>query len=667
MENASNVSTVTLELLRHGPRHNQLLSPLTQYLAVCGRYDPVTIHMPYEHQQMLLRLRALRYLDSDTTREIQLDEVMRDMGAIFGEIAPLMAGTVREARGRRHLIHLRFVYSAAELALLPFELAEAPNGFPGTGQPLLLQSDTPVCLTRETRRTKPDSVEWGRSPHIVFAFAQPELSTVPFKQHLRVLWEALSPWVSVFPSADPTRTVDEQTLKAYRREAIKERLTIVPQASLSAIQEACREKNPTAVHILAHGIQHERGGSRRFGLALHDAARSGKKDIVDERRLAEAFRPQQHPYKEGLASPTLVSLATCDSGGQGDVTGVGASLAHALHEVGIPLVVASQFPLTKAGSVYMAAQLYRHVLWGEDPRWVLSDVRRDLMTRTAENHDWASMTVYASFPESFEREVEEARFTRARESIEVALNDADRLTVFAGAGGVSGSEELLAKLRAKILDAKERLMELPDGEAETQGLLATTNKREAQILHVVYEQDGEPNDEVDTLLGWARRHYERAYLADSGSSWPYVQKLSLDAYLQVRRFEREKGAGEVQIPKISPQLWEIAKFCADEELKRPEPRNVAWGLGSLCELFILSPLLDGKPPLVEGKNLKESRARELAGIYAWRLVNEHQECKREIYSTYRQIRRYTEWFGIEKVAPLAEHALEQFPKDLVWG
>ena len=38
--------TITLELLRHGPTHNQLLSPLTQYLALCQNHSAVTVRVP---------------------------------------------------------------------------------------------------------------------------------------------------------------------------------------------------------------------------------------------------------------------------------------------------------------------------------------------------------------------------------------------------------------------------------------------------------------------------------------------------------------------------------------------------------------------------------------------------------------------------------------------
>jgi hypothetical protein len=45
--------TITLELLRHGPSNNQLLSPLTQYLALCENHSAVTVRIPFMHNQFL--------------------------------------------------------------------------------------------------------------------------------------------------------------------------------------------------------------------------------------------------------------------------------------------------------------------------------------------------------------------------------------------------------------------------------------------------------------------------------------------------------------------------------------------------------------------------------------------------------------------------------------
>ena len=64
--------TITLELVRHGPAHNQLLSPLTQYLALCENHPAVTLQLPVKHNQMLYRLSALAYRMGKEPREFQL-------------------------------------------------------------------------------------------------------------------------------------------------------------------------------------------------------------------------------------------------------------------------------------------------------------------------------------------------------------------------------------------------------------------------------------------------------------------------------------------------------------------------------------------------------------------------------------------------------------------
>jgi hypothetical protein len=66
--------TVTLELLRHGPAHNQLLSPLTPYLALCGNHDAETVHVGFEHVQMVRRMRGLRYQDGRAAQGAAIEE-----------------------------------------------------------------------------------------------------------------------------------------------------------------------------------------------------------------------------------------------------------------------------------------------------------------------------------------------------------------------------------------------------------------------------------------------------------------------------------------------------------------------------------------------------------------------------------------------------------------
>src|SRR5437660_6333534 len=132
--------TITLELLRHGPAHNQLLSPLTPYLALCENHGAVTLHVPFEHNQFLHRLDALGYKHSEQSRLFQLNDTAAVMGAILGMVPGLTAEANKRDAGDEQLTHLRLIISSSELALLPFELALSPPGFPGAGQQLLLQS-----------------------------------------------------------------------------------------------------------------------------------------------------------------------------------------------------------------------------------------------------------------------------------------------------------------------------------------------------------------------------------------------------------------------------------------------------------------------------------------------------------------------------------------------
>lgn len=81
-------------------------------------------------------------------------------------------------------------------------------------------------------------------------------------------------------------------------------------------------------------------------------------------------------------------------------------MAHDLHANGIPWVLASQFPLTREGSVKATKYLYPHLLRGDDPRQVLYELRRHLATASATNHDWASLVTYASLPPDFDETVE---------------------------------------------------------------------------------------------------------------------------------------------------------------------------------------------------------------------------------------------------------------------
>ena len=121
--------TVTVEFLRAGPPHNQLLSPLTQYLAVCGDAGAGIVTVPYEHAAFERRLRncATRQAMS-AIGLVMLHEIGVDMGKILGSVPGLPGALMGDPNKSATLVHLRLTLSASELAHLPFELAKAPVG-----------------------------------------------------------------------------------------------------------------------------------------------------------------------------------------------------------------------------------------------------------------------------------------------------------------------------------------------------------------------------------------------------------------------------------------------------------------------------------------------------------------------------------------------------------
>ena len=205
---------------------------------------------------------------------------------------------------------------------------------------------------------------------------------------------------------------------------------LLPNASVESLTDACASGSFTHVHLLAHGVQYEKGDDHRFGIALHKAGSPTGVDVVDGERLACALRTHVEQGGGELSRPTVVTLASCDAGNVGSVVAAGASIAHELHLGGIPLVVASQFPLSITGSIHMVQTLYDGLLWGKDPRLVIDDLRRTLKVQVPKTHDWASIVAYATFPDDLEKQLSRVRIEQADRSMNAALNHADRATSY---------------------------------------------------------------------------------------------------------------------------------------------------------------------------------------------------------------------------------------------
>jgi len=582
-----NIQHIALELVRPGPAHNQLLSPLTPYVALCGGDSPVSVHLPFEHQQLLTRIQRLRYeLETGPASETQiaqrqaeLAEMGRMLGDVLGGIPALLAELSRIRSEGGKLVHLRLSLSASELGMVPFEMALSPPGFPGSGSPLFLQSHTPVTVTREIRRGRLLPLHWDRRPKILLAFASPAgLAPVPAEAHLKAIREAIDPWVKIKDSAQ------------QRVEELKELLTVLPDATLQDIRNQCMLERYTHVHILAHGAPFTTAGDRRYGIVLCRQNDKTQWDVVDGESLAIALTSKSAAGATQF-TPTVVSLATCDSGNVSTVVTPGGSVAHELHTAGIPWVVASQFPLWMRASTLVVHDLFRGLMEGEDPRWVFYSLRRRLRTDCPATHDWASIVTYATLPPDFEDQVEQFRDRQTRAKIEVSLNRLDDL-VKGNSQAEGAVPELSKTLRATL--ARWRSESPPDPAKRLNpvaalrlGMSGACEKR----LGIAYRSINErhpgdtPYEKADLEAYQASRdYYRQAIEADASSTWPITQYLCMNAIPGIRT-----EPGRMPLGITPDDWWFIAVRMARSEV---ETQRGAFALTDMVELSILGSYYD---------------------------------------------------------------------------
>ena len=644
---------VKLEFVRPGPPYNQLLSPLTPYMALCGEGSPITFHINIEHHQLLSRLERLRYVTTDTRsgvavpnriREATVAEIGEDVARILGEVRSLLGEEWRafsDGEGEPDsadspLIHLRLVLSGSELSLLPFEMAIAPQAFPGEGLEWTLQLNMPVVPTREIRRTRMAPVPWDQpiEPRILLVSAAPEALEVPLALHVQALRAALEPWIR-WPERkrrDDNASQGEADVNAQRLECVKERLRILPNASIEEIYEACSKEQFTHVHILAHGDHADVGGEKRYGLALCLKGNRRKKVVVSGKRLASALQAEGEDGAR-RSKPLLVSLATCDSGNPGSILIPGGSIAHDLHTAGIPWVFASQFPLTKAGSVRMAEALYPRLLRGDDPRLILYEVRRQLFMHAERDHDWASLVAYSTVSSGFEYQVMTFFERQMRRAITISLNRADHA-------------ETESEMSAALDESRKRLelwrARLPQGEgskararrAECYGMHGSTWKR-IGLLHSRKKQKEEGRKALENSLVWYRKAMAQWAMDEDKYHWVATQALSLTAVLR-------------QPPE--PESFLICRHLAQCDLSGSAGTRKAWAHGTMAELEMLA--IYHTPDQVV-RNVKKNVREHCQAI-----VDLMGEGSFEVDSTRRQFQRYLTDWGREEWQAIAKAAVD---------
>lgn len=656
--------TVTLELLRHGPSNNQLLSPLTPYLALSGNYDAETVHVGFEHVQMLRRMRGLRYQEGRAAEVSAVEEASAEVSRLLAGIRSLTAEISSVPRHSSDVIHLRLVLSAAELSLLPFELVRSPAGFPGHGQWLSLQTAAPIALTREVRRMGGATIRWPDRPRILVAAAEPPgVASVPLRAHLLAIRGALDPWLYTGSARE-----------------LGNHVTVIPRATLAAVRDECARAAGTGraythVHVLAHGVPDEAAVDdvHGFGLAFHADGAPGRMDIVSGTRLAAALRCHPSgPIGGDLSGPAVVTVASCDSANVGSVLAAGASIAHQLHEAGVPLVLASQFPLSVRGSVVMAEAVYTRLLRGEDPRVLVHDLRQTLHVACPDTHDWASVVAYAALPPDIDAQVKRARGRRALSAVNTAITRRDYVERIGRAKGRDAIDDLsdeMAWLRS-TLPADDDAVE-PGEHARMLGVLAAASKRVAQVhctgplwpilapaaapAPALLDEggageavamlraapapakdagDATAQAEARRLMEDARRCYLELFRRGSGEAWPVVQYLAATAALfPVDRDQNARDRADAQ--RSFEGYWTTAHTLAEDNLQSRRGREAVWAHSALVELYVLARLL---PESHWARREAEARAHQHLDA----VLRSPDDLDR--YSLRRQLLRYADWW-----------------------
>ncbi|HKI00724.1 MAG TPA: CHAT domain-containing protein [Thermoanaerobaculia bacterium] len=621
MSEEAQIRLVSVEFLRPGPPHNQLLSPLTQYLAVCGDAGAGVVTVPYEHGRFERLLKELRYEGDPEDRQALLHDLGTDMGKLLGGVPGLPGALTNDLSRPGTLVHLRLTLSASELALLPFELAKVPVTASVSGQSwLALQTRPPVCVTRNIRTVSPEGVLWPERPRILFIAGDPE--NVPYKDHRGVLKQAIRRFR--YPDRDDKKSDSERG-----REQYGDLLTILIHPTLADVFQECQDHRYTHIHILTHGDETSPGV---YGLVLRGP--DGAPDVVSGDRFRAAITTVGH-------RPSVVTVASCDSANVGSVVIPGASFAHELHQAGIPLVIAAQFPLSIEGSIPLTARLYDGLLWGEHPLVLLQKARAELHARyTANWHDWASLVVYEALPHVLADQLDALKYFQTKRAMNSALERIDN--------AIKPDNQVVISL--KDLDqaveyALERLPLKGQYGVECVGLRASSRKRVAQAAFTLPEGPDTPLRDPYDLLEEARLDYDRAVRGLMVNDSRILQRLATLHWVLVQVASLSMVLGK----NCDEGSWEAAKLSADRYRDHSDPEQRAWAHASLAELWLIRL----------GETSLDEAAREKLHQHA---VHHAEELGRfypgddefPVKSTRRQFERYVHWWG----HPDFEKALE---------
>lgn len=595
-----------VEYLRFDNPRKGLLIADKPYLRMSGGEPVAEVRAPYDQLDLLRKLSRLRY-DKNVPEEENDDlirEISRQIAGFF--VDPGQLGDVP--------LQIDLVLNANELGLLPFELL-----LDNAGGPVFASRERPVVLTRRIRQDFIAQKEhWPTMPRVLFAYANPaygHFPEVPWREHRDALAWALRPWTGGNAS-DPGHSGV---------------LAELPDASFESLSETIREANSgstgkaprpyTHVHLLAHGALLPDPlipNNPEYAVALCSA----DSQPTRFQQITALLRDLEH-------KPFVVSYMICDSANNFNPLREERNIAQVTHEVGVPIVIGSQLPLTFSGSCQIVEGLYGGLLNGRDVRSVLHEVRCRLFEKKDTGHDWLSLVSYVRLPEGYEDYLEESLLARELASLRTIGRRADVL-LENPASTHDEYDEVIYTLRERIGVLEQQMnrigvLKIRQGVfEENAGLLGSAWKRLAELLfqrnRTGGEQGGASLRQQREALETARDWYKKAADYNLSHHWSGVQFLSLQTVL----------SGELK----EVHYWHAALQAAINDAAR---ENEIWAYGSLAELHLLDPGADPDSSLkkaAESLRTLTVRARAAGDDFP-------------VESTRKQLLRYIRWWTPE--------------------
>lgn len=578
--------SLLVEILRFGGETG-VIRRGDQYLIVAGAGATRKHDIEIELDDVLECVDDLRYVDR-RPNDAATDKVRVEVTRMLGIVPP--------ERPRQ----IDLVVNFRELATLPFELVAGPDG-----KALLVDRNPPTVLTRRVRGAfREHTPRWPARPNILLV-ASDAGGAIPLDEHKSALRRAVLPWIEPLAAyAEPVPHEDKLFSKADGQ-------------PLAEVARLCRDADPafTHVHVLAHGCSLGEGYRSQWGLAFSDG--EGGTECVSAECLADALTG-------GRELPTVVTITACDSGNLGSPAIAVSSPAHAIHTAGVPVVLASQFPMTASGSVGLVEEFYSKVFAGDDVRDALVSTRQMLYERREQTwHDWLSLVAYVQLPEGYQDRLLDVRLATDLAALRSAQAWADHLVEHDAPPTVYG--QVASRIRQRITSLATRADQArtegrKDMLRESRGLLASAHKRLAELLFWQSRSAPAAGAQSREALEKAERWYTVAYAEDPSAHWLGAQAIALEVVT----------TGTVS----EPGRWHAAMYAASAPTE--DRIEAMWQHASRAELYLLARYA-GQPRQVD------AAAQALQQFIEQVAVDEPFP----VESTARQLRRYLSWWTSE--------------------